>query len=85
LTTIRERLENPARLRGAQADCYADDGSAARKPPADQALAVLTARKPLSGGELRLTEGTQREKTHRQGLDPMPDDAGIGGIREMLG
>ena len=33
--------------------------------------AVLTARKPPSGGELRPTEGTRGEKTHRQGLDPM--------------
>ena len=54
----------------------ADDGSAARKPPADQALAVLTARKPLSGGELRPTKGTRSEKIHRQGLDPVPDGMG---------
>ena len=63
----------------------ADDGSAARKPPADQALAVLTARKPLSGGELRPIEGTQSEETHGQGLDFGLDDMEAGDIRGMSG
>src|SRR3954471_16157982 len=50
----RERAVGQTEPRG---ESCADDASAARRSPADQALAVLTAWKPLSGGELRPAEG----------------------------
>src|SRR4051794_40183853 len=60
-------------------------GSAAREKPADQAPAAPAAREPLSGRELRAAEGTRCEETHRQGLDPLSDDTGTGGIWGMSG
>ena len=55
-------------------------GSAAREKPADQAPAAPAAREPLSGRELRAAEGTRYEKTHRQGLNSVPDDTATSGI-----
>src|SRR3954451_8235509 len=45
--------------------------------------AALASRASLSGGELRPTGSTKREKTHRQGRDPVPYDTRIGSIREI--
>jgi len=67
--------------RGAEGEPCAHDRSATRKPPADQAPAVLTTGKPLSGGELRPTYDTRCEKTHGQGLNPVPVAMGLGGIQ----
>jgi hypothetical protein len=43
--------------------------------PADRARAALATRGRLSGKELRPTEDTWCEKSHRHDPDPVPDDA----------